>query len=220
MRGSRIVLGLIGVFGLSATVAADPAIYMGGGVGQYNLKIDGGTSYSPPEALSSTAEASFGSGGEFEDSAAVWRVFAGYQFDKLVDSKWMPNIAVQADYFWYSTTQSKIPPAGVNGCSSLGSNCPSVKVNGDAWELSVRPSYAITDVVEVFARVGYNWYNIEAKQEFVSGESDSNDAAMYSGGLALNFTPNFAASVEYEVVDVDAGDLDSWTVNFVYKIPR
>ncbi len=86
MRGLRIALGLIGVFGLSATAAADPAFYVGGGVGQYNIKIDG-NNYTPP-AESSTAEANLG--GNFEDSAAVWGVFGGYQFNKY--------LGLQADY--------------------------------------------------------------------------------------------------------------------------
>ena len=41
MRGLRIALGLIGVFGLTATaVAAESGFYVGGGVGQYNAQVE------------------------------------------------------------------------------------------------------------------------------------------------------------------------------------
>ena len=63
MRGLRLALGLVGVFGLAATAMAEPKIYVGGGVGMYNLKIDGGgSSYTPPSE--GTAELTLGSGAE------------------------------------------------------------------------------------------------------------------------------------------------------------
>jgi OOP family OmpA-OmpF porin len=198
-----MALGLVGVFGLAATAAAEPAIYMGGGVGQYNIKIDGGGSYTPPESVGTTAAASLGSGSDFEDGATVWRVFAGYQFNKY--------IGIQADYLWYQTAQQNHVPPGTSF---------SVTLNGDAWELSVRPSFPITDRLEVFARVGYQWYNVDAKQQFVKGQSDSNDEMMYGGGLAFHFTPHFGVTAEYEVVDISSGDLNAATLNFVYTIPR
>jgi len=220
MRGLRLALGLVGVFGLAAAAMAEPKIYVGGGVGMYNLKIDGGgSSYTPPDSTG-TAELTLGSGaGDFEDSAAVWRVFVGYQAYKITESKWMPLISLQADYNWYGTTNSNVPPAGQNGCRT-NAQCQSYKVNGDSWELSVRPSWAITNWLDLFGRIGYNWYNVDVKPRWSSGQSDSNDAVMYSGGLAFNLSENVAIFTEYEVVDIDDGDLDTATINLVYKIPR
>ena len=41
MRGLRIALGFVGVFGLTATaVAAEPGFYIGGGVGQYDAQVE------------------------------------------------------------------------------------------------------------------------------------------------------------------------------------
>jgi opacity protein-like surface antigen len=214
-----MALGLVGVFGLAAAAAADSGIYLGGGVGLYNVKIDGGGSYVPPESVGNTAAASLGSGGDFEDSASVWRVFAGYQF-KLSDSKWIPSIGLQADYIWYGQAQDSVPPSGTNGCKSAPTACTYYDLTGDAWELSVRPSWAITSWLDVFGRVGYQWYNVDVKPRGVKGQSDSNNELMYAGGLGFHFTPAFGATAEYEVVDVSSGDLNAVTVNFVYTIPR
>ena len=197
MRGLRMALGLVGVFGLSATAAADPAFYVGGGVGLYNIKIDG-NSYTPP--ADSTAAASLG--GNFEDSAAVWRAFGGYQFNKY--------LGLQADYVWYSDAQDQIPQ----------DSSYNVKVSGDAWEAAVRLSYPFGEHFEVFSRVGWNWYNVDAKPQYVKGQQDSNDAMLYSGGMVFKFTPTLSMSAEYELVDIDDGDLDAATISFVYTIPR
>lgn len=197
MRGLRMALGLVGVFGLSATAAADPAFFLGGGVGLYNIKIDG-SSYTPP--AETTAEANLG--GNFEDSAAVWRFFGGYQFNKY--------LGLQADYVWYGDTQDQIPQ----------NSSYNVKVNGDAWEAAVRLSYPFGEHFEVFSRVGWNWYNVDAKAQYVKGQSDSNDDLLYSGGMAFKFTPALSMSAEYEVIDVSGGDLNTATLSFVYTIPR
>ena len=197
MRGLRMALGLVGVFGLSATAAADPAFFVGGGVGLYNIKIDG-NSYTPPEGA--TAEANLG--GNFEDSAAVWRFFGGYQFNKY--------LGLQADYVWYGDTQDQIPQ----------DSSYNVKVNGDAWEAAVRLSYPFGEHFEVFSRVGWNWYNVDAKAQYVKGQSDSNDDMLYSGGMVFKFTKALSMSAEYEVIDISEGDLNTATLSFVYTIPR
>jgi len=193
MRGLRIALGLVGVFGLAATAAADQAIYVGGGVGMYDVTVDGPG----------------GNGnGNFDDSATLWRAFAGYQINKY--------ISIQGDYQWYGNAQDTVPPGTRN----------QFQVDGNAWEVSVRPSYPINDRFEIFGRLGWNWYEVNVEQRARFGQptlgkqSNSDDAMMYSAGLAFHFTPAFSVAGEYEIVNVDDGDLSSWSLNFVYKFPR
>lgn len=192
MRGLRMALGLVGVFGLSATAAADPAFFVGGGVGLYDIKID--NVYQPPANSSSN--------GEFEDSAAVWRAFGGYQYNKY--------LGLQADYVWYGTAQDRIPQ----------NSSTRYKLTGDAMEAAVRLSYPFGEHFEVFSRVGWSWYNVDVKPVNVKGQSDSNDDLLYSGGMAFKFTPTFSVNAEYEVIDISEGDLWAATLNFVYTIPR
>jgi len=190
---------LVGVLGLSATAAAsEPGFYLGGGVGLYNIKIDRPLSIDCPIAGQTTNACAR----NFEDSAAVWDAFAGFQL-----TKWL---GFQADYNWYGETEDQIP---IN--SSVNTT-----VTGDAWEASVRLSLPLGDMFEVYGRGGYNWYNVDVKRQFSKGNSDSNDAVMYAGGIGLNFTPSFGINAEYEIVDIDNGDLDSATLRFKYTFVR
>ena len=84
----------------------------------------------------------------------------------------------------------------------------------------MKPSLALGEHFDVYVRLGWNWYNVDGKYQFIKGGSDSNDAAMAAGGLSFNLTPAFSIQAEYEYVDVDSGALDATTIRAVYKIPR
>lgn len=188
MRCIRIILGFVGVLGLSATAAADSAFYLGGGVGMYDLKIDSnnfGGAVLPPSG--------------FDDSAGVWRVLAGYQLNKY--------IGFQGDYLWYGDTQQH----------TTQTNSRNLVVNGEGAEASVRLSLPLGEHFELYGRVGEQWYTVDAKLQNVKGESDNNNDLMVAAGLVLNFTPEFSVNTEYEAVDISSGDLYIWTVNAVYK---
>ena len=135
----------------------------------------------------------------YQDSAAVWDVMAGWQI-----WNWL---AIQADYEWYEKGESQIP---INSSRNLS-------ISGDAAELSIKPSLPLGEHFELYARLGWNWYNLDGKYQFVKGQSNSDDAAMAAGGVAFNFTPSFGVQIEYEYVDVDAGALNAVTVRGVYR---
>jgi opacity protein-like surface antigen len=199
MRGLRIALGFVGVLGLTATaVAAEPGFYVGGGVGQYDAQVDhplsdaGISCVFPPSGVDVCAR-------NYSDSAAVWDVMAGWQI-----WDWL---AIQADYEWYEKGETQIP---INSSRNM-------TISGDAAELSIKPSLPIGEHFELYARLGWNWYNLDGKYQFVKGQSNSDDAAMAAGGVAFNFTPSFGVQIEYEYVDVDAGALNAVTVRGVYR---
>ena len=199
MRGLRIALGFVGVLGLTATaVAAEPGFYVGGGVGQYDAQVDhplsdaGISCVFPPSGVDVCAR-------NYSDSAAVWDVMAGWQI-----WNWL---AIQADYEWYEKGETQIP---INSSRNM-------TISGDAAELSIKPSLPIGEHFELYARLGWNWYNLDGKYQFVKGQSNSDDAAMAAGGVAFNFTPSFGVEIEYEYVDVDAGALNAVTVRGVYR---
>ena len=199
MRGLRIALGFVGVLGLTATaVAAEPGFYVGGGVGQYDAQVDhplsdaGISCVFPPSGVDICAR-------NYSDSAAIWDVIAGWQI-----WDWL---AIQADYEWYEKGETQIP---INSSRNM-------TISGDAAELSIKPSLPIGEHFELYARLGWNWYNLDGKYQFVKGQSNSDDAAMAAGGVAFNFTPSFGVNIEYEYVDVDAGALNAVTVRGVYR---
>ncbi len=207
MRGLRIALGLIGVFGLAANAAAESSFYVGGGVGLYNAQVENPVSVAQATSVGVSCTVAGQPGlnpcsRNFQDSAATWVVFGGWQ---LVD--WL---AFQVDYDWYSKSQSQIP---INSSRNFA-------VSGDAVEVSVKPSLPLGEHFELYARLGWNWYNIDGKYQYVKGGSDSDDAAMAAGGVAFKFTPEFSIQAEYEYVDVDSGALDAATIRAVYHFKR
>jgi opacity protein-like surface antigen len=210
MRGLRIALGLVGVLCVSATaVAAEPGFYVGGGVGLYNAQVD-----TPLAGFTNSQLASVGVNclvsptgpnaclRNYSNSAAVWTVMGGWQINK-----WL---AVQADYDWYDKGQSQIP---INSSRNF-------TVDGEAWELSVKPSLALGEHFDLYARLGWNWYTFDGKYQFIQGQSESDDAAMAAGGISFNATPSFSIEAEYKYVDVDSGALDSATIRAVYRFKR
>jgi len=213
MRGIRLAMGFVGVLALSSTAAAaedGTGFYFGIGVGQYDASVDHPLSdLGLNDETAPTLCAVAGQPGanacarNFSDSGAVWDVMAGY---KLLN--WL---AVQADYNWYEDAQSQIP---INSSRNY-------VVNGDAAEVSVKPSLPLFGgFLEPYVRLGWSWYSVEGKYQYVKGDSNSDNAGIVAGGVALNFTSHFAINAEYEYVDVNEGSLDSATIRFVYKMPR
>ena len=191
MRGIRLAMGLVAMFGLSATAAADTTFYAGGGVGYYNIKVD--------QPLTDQGITCLGCNRNFQDSSSVWNVTGGVELSKY--------FALQADYYTYHKTQDQIP---IN--SSVNTT-----VSADAWELSLRPTLPLGEHFALFARVGYNWYNVDVKTQYIKGNSDSNNASMYAVGAEFKATPSFSLIGDYSVVNVDNGDLWSATLRAVYK---
>jgi opacity protein-like surface antigen len=201
---------LIGFLGVSATaVAAEPGFYLGGGVGMYNAQVDRPLgAFSPSQIAAVGVNCLVSPSGpnacarNYSDSAAVWNVMGGWQ-----PLKWL---AVQADYVWYEKGQAQIP---INRSRNF-------TVSGDAAELSVKPSLSFGDHFDVYARLGWSWYNVDGKYQFIQGQSDSDDAGLAAAGVAFNFTPSFGIEAEYEYVDVSSGALDSATIRAVYRFKR
>ena len=199
MRGIRLAMGLVAMLGLSATAAADTTFYAGGGVGLYEVKVDHPLTSMGITCTGSNPVHADWCSRNFQDSAAVWNLTGGVKFGKY--------LGLQADYYDYSQAQSQIP---IN--SSVNTT-----VTGDAWELSVRPSLPLGEHFDVFARAGYNWYNIDVKRQYVKGQSDSDNAFMYGVGVDFSPLPSFGLTAEYAVVDPDNGDLWAATLRAVYK---
>src|SRR5262245_37947224 len=213
MRGIRLAMGFVGVLALSSTAAAaeenGTGFYFGIGVGQYDATVDhpvsdlGFNNQSVPQLCAVAGQTTDACARNFSDSGAVWDFMAGFKF--------LPWLAIQADYNSYSDAQTQIP---------IKSSRDFV-VSGDSYEVSVRPSLPLFDgFFEPYVRAGWNWYNVDGKYQFVKGGSNSDNSGMAAAGLAFNFTSHFRIDAEYEYVDVSEGNLDFATIRFVYKMPR
>lgn len=165
---------------------ADSGFYIGAGLGGATTEADIDTNTFPIPDLPSSID---------EDDNA-YKLFAGYRFDLPV-----VDFGIEAGYVDFG--EAEVPlvgeellldPTGVNlwGIASLDAG-----------------------LIDVFAKVGYLMWDIEAE---VAGESFSDDGSDlgYGAGLAFGLGP-VAIRGEYEVYDLDDADLSMLSLSVLYQ---
>ena len=126
---------------------------------------------------------------DFDEDATVVRGFVGYQLGD--------NLAIEADYQRFNDIEDDI--LGVES-----------ELNGDAWGLSLRPMLPITDMIDLYGKVGYTWYEVDARTEVLGvplTASESDRAFTYGGGVDVNFG-NVSLRGEVSRINVDDADLN------------
>ncbi len=163
-----------------AKADADQGLYLGGGIGRYDLRIN---SYS---ALSNTI-----TGYSANDTA--YQFFAGYRF--------IPYLALEAQYLNLGTNRqffggdTELTNKIYGWAPSLVGTLPLGSPHGTP----VGP-------VELFGRVGEYWYNYHS--DFISpiGErvsvSNTYNHLIYGGGIGLVVVQRVAVRLEYDVMNI------------------
>lgn len=125
----------------------------------------------------------------FSGSDFAFKVFGGYDFMKYV--------GVEAAYMDGGSP------------SDHGAN---VDVTG--WDLAVRGMLPITDSFELFAKLGYVWWDLSAH-----GYGDDNgDDLMYGVGVGYRFGDHLGLRGEWERMDIqDTSRADLWTASMYWK---
>ena len=142
-------------------------------------------------------------GVDFDDSDTGFKVFGGYSFN--------PYFAVEASYF-------DLGEAGGNFDDIVGPISFDVGVSGfGASAVGVLP---VSDMFSVFAKLGYATYDVDAHVS-ISGlgsgsDSQSESDMTYGIGGAMSFG-QFGVRLEYEAIDVDAGDANMLSLSGVYR---
>lgn len=88
-----------------------------------------------------------------------------------------------------------------------------VTLEGDSYNLGIKPKYNITDNVKVFGRLGiHSWESsLNASSATTSANSTSDGEDMYYGaGIAANFN-NFVVEASYNSFEFDDEDVTSLT---------
>ncbi len=125
----------------------------------------------------------------FSGNDFSFKVFAGYDFMKYV--------GVEAAY--------------MDG-GSPSDHGFSIDLTG--WDLAVRGILPLGDRGEVFAKVGWVWWDVNA-DEF--GSDNGNDL-MYGVGGGFRFTDHFGLRAEWERMDIEQTDsADLWTIGGYWK---
>lgn len=135
----------------------------------------------------------------FDESAATLRVFGGYRVSQY--------FSVEAGYT--NLFESSASMGGVD-----------VDVDGNAWDLSVRPTLPVSDRFEVFGVLGYTRYDFDMKASFQgisASDSDSDSNLLYGLGAGMDLTPNWNLRGEWTMVDVDDADLSMMAVSATYR---
>jgi hypothetical protein len=129
------------------------------------------------------------SSGGFSGNDFAFKVFGGYDFMKYV--------GVEAAYM----------DGGSPSDHGVG-----VDVSG--WDLAVRGILPLGDRGEVFAKVGWVWWDLKAD----GFGSDSGNDLMYGVGGGFRFTDQFGMRAEWERMDIEHTDsADLWTVSGYWK---
>ncbi|MGE0622122.1 MAG: porin family protein [Pseudomonadales bacterium] len=136
---------------------------------------------------------------DLDQSAPNWRAFGGYTLNKY--------LSFEAGYSHLFEVSDDI--LGVD-----------VEMDGDAFDVMVRPTLPIGDRFEAFAILGYSWYdwNISASFQGQSVDDSANDDDLiYGVGGAFRFGDRWSLRGEWTMVDVSDADFGSVTASVSYS---
>ena len=120
----------------------------------------------------------------FDDNAAVAKVMLGYRFSD--------HLAFEVDYQKLFEVEDNL--LGVPA-----------EIDVDAWTVSLRPILPVSDFVDLYAKVGYSWYDAEVRTAipgFSITESETGRIGRNDTVLAIQRTfpaiqPAFSTTAHY-----------------------
>jgi hypothetical protein len=159
----------------------DEGLYIGGGVGQFDIEIDG---------VDGVDEAF----GRLDDSDTAWQAFVGWRIN--------PYISLQAAYVDYGGPEDDISTGGSSGNyrAELAGFAPSVigTLPLGPVELSAKLGYYFYDL-DITA-------NIDDPTDPDFDSSDSGEDVFYGAGVGMTFFERLHAKLEYEKIDLEGVD--------------
>lgn len=175
------------LFGAASSVALaqspdnDEGFYVGGGVGQFNLEIDG------IDGIDEAIE-------RLDDDDTAWQAFIGWRIN--------PYIALQAAYVDYGRPEDDFSTAGSSGNyrAELSGFAPSIigTLPLGPLEISAKIGYYFYDL-EITADI-----DDPLAPDFDS--DDSGEDVFYGIGIGMTFFDRLHAKLEYEEIDIDGTD--------------
>lgn len=136
---------------------------------------------------------------DFDDNAAFGRLFGGVRISD--------NLAIEADYQKLAETKDDL----------LGAE---VKVDASAWTLSVRPILPVTDFIDLYGRLGWTWYDVNAKASgFGSSFSieDSDSDFTWGGGIDINLGQSLSLRGDFSRVEIADTDLNLISAGILFR---
>lgn len=127
---------------------------------------------------------------DFDDNAAFGRVFGGV---RLTD-----HLAIEGDYQRLAKTKDNL----------LGAD---VELDGTAWGVSIRPILPITEFIDLYARAGWTWYDVEATATVLgtSASVTGNDSDFtWGGGIDINLGQSLSLRGDFSRIEIEDTDLN------------
>ena len=153
----------------------DSGFYIGGGVGQFNVKVD---------AVNQVDEAVQ----RLDDSDTSWKAFVGWRMN--------PYFALDLAYIDFGKPSQRATTASGTGGDfsvALSGFAPSV-----VGTIPLGP-------VELFGKIGYYFYDVKASVDLDNGpgfdSKSSEQDLLYGGGIGMTFFQHLNARLEYERID-------------------
>jgi OOP family OmpA-OmpF porin len=167
-------------FAQSSADENDEGFYIGGGVGQFNLKLDDVDQ--TDEAIES-----------LDDSDTAWKAFAGWRMN--------PYFSLEVAYVDFGRPSDRATTAAGTGGDF------SAHISG--FEPSILGTIPLGPV-ELFGKVGYLFYDVDASVDLDNGpgfdSSSSESDFTYGGGVGMTFFGRLNARLEYQRIDSSVVD--------------
>jgi len=182
----RTIVTAMALVATSAAFAAGPddnqrGFYLGGGVGNFNLKID---------RFSQIDNAI----GRLDDSDTGWKVFGGYRLN--------PYLSLEGAYVDFGRPSDKFDTAGSSGDFSAHLSGFSPQLIGT---VPLGPVELSAKVGVYFVDVDLN-ADIDSVSALDFDSHTSEEDFMYGVGIGATFLQRLNAKLEYEWIDIGGGD--------------
>lgn len=136
---------------------------------------------------------------DFDDGDTVYGAFGGFRFN----DHW----AVEVDYHKLQESEDTI----------LGID---VGIDADSWSVSVRPIFPITDLVDIYGRVGWAWYDVELNASSLGigvSDSESDSDLIWGGGIDINLGDRFSLRGEVTRIEISDADLNMFSIGALFR---
>lgn len=157
----------------------DEGFYVGGGVGQFNIEVEG------LDTFDDTLRT-------LDDDDTAWQAFVGWRLN--------PYISLQAAYIDFGRPEDEFSSGTGDGGkfrAELSGFAPSI-----IGTLPLGP-------VELSAKLGYYIYDLKLSGDINDADfnrSDSGEDLMYGVGLGVTFFERLHAKLEYEKIELDRAE--------------
>lgn len=121
---------------------------------------------------------------DYDDSAALFRGFGGLRLND--------NWAIEADYQAFTEAEDDF----------LGED---VELDFEGYGVSVRPIIPLGDLIDIYGKIGWTWYDAEAN---VAGFSINEDGDDFTWGGGVDFHLGDLLTLRGEVSRIEVDDTD------------